>query len=112
MSCCQHKFIQKKKTPVMGFFHKRARTHCSIQTVGFIGKEGLCKGRGNLSIVVCPLYIARGSQRTGSCVLVQVLGNETLLSWTNSKTRTLLGIVKVFWHTCWDTKVSMGAHLS
>jgi hypothetical protein len=56
----------------------------------FIGKEGPSKAYGEffycgLSIVCC-----YGCQGTGSCVLVQVLGNRTFQSWTNGKNRTLL----------------------
>jgi hypothetical protein len=39
--------------------------------------------------VACPLSVARGSQGTESCVLAQMLGNETLQSGTNDKNRML-----------------------
>jgi hypothetical protein len=53
--------------------------------------------------LVCPMSVAKGSQSTGSCVLVQVLENRMLQSQTNGKNRTRLGLVKelglVFWHS-------------
>jgi hypothetical protein len=94
--------------PAEGVTSKRARAHCCLQTEGFIGKEEPGEGLGEFFIVTCPLSVARGSQGTGPCVLVRVLGNRTFQSWTNVKNRMLLGAVKelglVFWHRYWETK--------
>jgi hypothetical protein len=43
---------------------------------GFMG-EGPGKGRRNVFIVTCPLSVARGSQGSVPCILVQTLGNRT-----------------------------------
>jgi hypothetical protein len=78
-------------------------------------RKDLVKGRGISFIAACLLSIAGGSQGSRSCVLVKVMRNRTFQSQTNSKNRTLLGVIKelglVFWHRCWDLggPISTGA---
>jgi hypothetical protein len=43
-----------------------------------MGEEGPGKGWRSISIVTCPLSLARDSQGTRSCVQAQVLGNRML----------------------------------
>lgn len=50
----------------------------AYRTKSFIGEEGPGKGWREFFIVAYKLYIASGSQGTGSCVLLQVLGNRVL----------------------------------